>query len=91
MIKANITRNVTSNRVMFYKTINPELEVHDVYSKYVKLNEIERVSWTKLRLGAHSLAIERGRWNRRGRGRLPVDERLCSFGLYVIAISLDPI
>ena len=33
-----------------------------------------------MRLGAHSLAIETGRWNRRGQGRLPIDQRLCSCG-----------
>ena len=38
------------------------------------------MSWTKLRLSAHSLAIETGRWNRRGRGRLPIEERLCQCG-----------
>ena len=27
-----------------------------------------------------SLAIETGRWNRRGRGRLPVEQRLCPCG-----------
>ena len=48
--------------------------------KQLKVNEIERVSWTRLRLSAHSLAIETGRWNRRGRGRLPLEERLCSCG-----------
>ncbi|MPC76348.1 hypothetical protein E2C01_070758 [Portunus trituberculatus] len=26
----------------------------------------------------HSLAVETGRWNRRGRGRLLVEQRLCS-------------
>ena len=72
--------NSLSNRLVFYKSINPELNVHDVYTKHIKVNEIERISWTRLRLSAHSLAIERGRWNRRGRGRLPVEERLCSCG-----------
>ena len=28
----------------------------------------------------HSLAVETGRWNRRGRGRLPLEERLCVCG-----------
>ena len=79
-LKTNITQNTTSNRMIFYKLINPDLSVHDVYLKNIKVNEIERISWTKFRLSAHSLAIERGRWNRRGRGRLPIDERLCSCG-----------
>ena len=53
----------------------------DVYC-YVEgiTNEIERVSWTRFRLSSHSLAIEKGRWNRRGRGRFPVEERLCPCG-----------
>ena len=54
--------------------------VYDIYLKNVKLNEIERISWIKFRLSAHSLEIEKGRWNRRGRGRLPIEERLCSCG-----------
>ena len=73
-------RNSNSNRIIFYKTVNPDLVVHDIYEKQLKVNEIERMSWTRLRLSAHSLAIETGRWNRRGRGRLPVEERLCSCG-----------
>ena len=43
-------------------------------------DERERVSWFRLRLSAHSLPIEEGRWNRRGRHRLPVEERLCGCG-----------
>ena len=54
--------------------------VHDLYLKKIKVNEIDRISWTRLRLSAHSLAIEKGRWNRRGRGRLPMEERLCPCG-----------
>ena len=33
-----------------------------------------------MRVSAHSLAVEQGRWNRRGRGRLPIEERLCPCG-----------
>ena len=73
-------RNSLSNRIVFYKSINPELSVHDIYTKNTKVNEIERISWTRLRLSAHSLAVEKGRWSRRGRGRLPMEERLCPCG-----------
>ena len=72
--------NSISNRLIFYKIINPSFNVHDIYTKNCKVNEIERVSWTRLCLSAHSLAIEKGRWNRRGRGRLPIEERLCQCG-----------
>ena len=78
-IKLKIS-NAFSNRIVFYKTINPGLIVHDLYLKKIKVNEIDRISWTRLRLSAHSLAIEKGRWNRRGRGRLPMEERLCPCG-----------
>ena len=33
-----------------------------------------------MRLSSHSLAVEVGRWNRRGRGSLPLEERLCICG-----------
>lgn len=69
-----------SNRVKLYNTINPDFSVHPIYMSKIKVNERERISWTRFRVSAHSLAIEEGRWNRRGRGRLPVEERLCSCG-----------
>ena len=79
LLKTRI-ENSESNRISFYKRINPSLDVHNIYCKPTKVNEIERISWTRLRLSSHSLAIETGRWNRRGRGRLPVEERLCQCG-----------
>ena len=79
-MRLNIT-NSTSSRLHFYKIVNPNLGVHDIYTNNIKVNDIERVSWTRLRLSAHSLAVEKGRWNRRGRGRLPLEERLCPCGL----------
>ena len=72
--------NSESSKCIYYKTINPDMKVHGVYDSKSNLNEIERLSWTKMRLSAHSLAIETGRWNRRGRGRLPIDQRLCQCG-----------
>lgn len=69
-----------SSRVQLYRSINREFTVHDIYSSKTGVSELDRVSWTRLRLSAHSLAVEEGRWNRRGRGRLPMEERLCTCG-----------
>ena len=77
-IKSKISTSVESSRCVYYKVINPELTVNNVYSNKGNINEIERISFTKMRFGAHSLAIETGRWNRRGRGRLPIEQHLCS-------------
>ena len=72
--------NSQSTRCIYYKEVNPQMSVHSIYSSKTTVNDIERISWSKLRLSAHSLAIETGRWNRRGRGRLPREERLCQCG-----------
>ena len=75
-IKDNISAS-PSSRLSFYKEINENYDVHSIYTESTRVNEIERVSWTRIRLSAHSLAIESGRWNRRGRGRLPLEDRRC--------------
>ncbi|CAL4086104.1 unnamed protein product, partial [Meganyctiphanes norvegica] len=72
--------NSQSSKSIFYRDINPNLCIHDIYSTKSTVNELERISWSKLRLSAHSLVIETGRWNRRGRERLPVENRLCQCG-----------
>ena len=69
-----------SSRLVLYKTINSDFKVHDIYSKKINIYELEIMEWTRLRLSSHSLAVEVGRWNRRGRGRLPMEERLCVCG-----------
>ena len=69
-----------SNRVAMYRQINSELTVHAIYAENVSVDELERVNWTRMRLSSHSLAVEVGRWNRRGRGSLPMEERLCTCG-----------
>ncbi|MPC60092.1 hypothetical protein E2C01_054129 [Portunus trituberculatus] len=35
---------------------------------------------SRLRIIGHNLTIETGHWNRRGRGRMEVVERLCPYG-----------
>ena len=73
--------NSQKSKCTYYKEINPNMDVHNIYMLKSTVNELERISWTKLRLSAHSLAIETGRWNRRGRGILPREQRLCQCGL----------
>ena len=66
-----------SSRRLTYKDLNPSFVVHDIYKIKHNVNEIHRLSFTRFRVSGHSLACETGRWNRRGRGRLPMNERLC--------------
>ncbi|KAI3382316.1 hypothetical protein SNEBB_005021 [Seison nebaliae] len=70
----------TSSRRSMYKILNPDFKIHNVYTERKCINDIERISFSRLRVGGHSLAVETGRWNRRGRGRLPLEERLCDCG-----------
>ena len=68
------------SRCVVYRSINPTYEVHSLYRDRHTVNDRLRISFTRFRVSGHNLAIESGRWNRRGRGRLPVEERLCTCG-----------
>ena len=72
--------NSESSRYQLYCVLNPNLDIHDIYATRTKIVENHRISWTRIRVSGHSLAVEEGRWNRRGRGRLPLEERLCVCG-----------
>ena len=76
----NAIANSNASKCAIYKEINPNYEVHEIYVKKHTINDLQRISFTRFRVSAHSLAIETGRWNRRGRGHLPVEERLCECG-----------
>ena len=78
-MKDNISNSDSSKRTT-YKQINPDLSVHSVYKSKIPINEHFRVAFTRFRVSAHSLAVEVGRWNRRGWGRLPLEERLYACG-----------
>ena len=78
-MKLSVQASMSSRRVT-YVSLNPDCQVHDVYTKRQYLNDVDRACFTKLRVSGHSLAVETGRWNRRGRGRLPMEERLCPCG-----------
>ncbi len=79
-VQRSISESDTSRRVT-YKSLNPNFQVHNVYSTRRFVNEIHRVSFTRLRVCGHSLQVETGRWNRRGRGRVPLAERVCTCGV----------
>ena len=73
-IKVSI-RSASSSRRITYLEINPDLAVHAMYMPYPIIPEIHRIAASRLRLGAHRLKIETGRWS-----RLPRELRLCSCG-----------
>ena len=72
--------NPTSSKRVTYKQMNPDLSVHPVYVAKTPVNEYHRVAFTRFRVLAHSLTVEAGSWNRRGRGRLPLEATLCVCG-----------
>ena len=78
-LKLKITQSTSSRRIV-YRSMNPDFYVHDVYTRKTEIPEIHRMSFTRFRVSGHCLAVETGRWNRRGRGRLPLEERLCPCG-----------
>lgn len=59
-------QNSQTTRRLFYKSINPDLIMHEVYSINPKIiyPESHRLTWTQLRLGSTRLPCELGRWNR---------------------------
>ena len=73
-------RQSESSRRRTYVEINPTLEINYVYKEKHVIDEHHRVSFTQFRVSGHSLSCETGRWNRRGRGRLPLEQRLCVCG-----------
>ena len=79
-LRENLSHSNSSRRT-FYRVANPEMTVAKIYNDRTEIvPEFHRIAFTRFRLSAHSLAIETGRWNRRGRGRLPIEERLCTCG-----------
>ena len=78
-LRASVAASNSSRRAT-YVSLNPDFTVHDLYSARKFIDDLHRTSFTKIRVCGHNLAVETGRWNRRGRGRLPLEERLCPCG-----------
>ena len=79
-MKTNIRQSDSSRRRVYCNSINGDLSTHSIYSTKHNIYEPYRIAFTRFRISSHNLAVETGRWNRRGRGRLPMEERLCSCG-----------
>ena len=79
-LKTNIRQSDSSRRRVYCSSINGDLSSHSIYSTKHNIYEPYRIAFTRLGISSHNLAVETGRWNRRGRGRLPMEERLCSCG-----------
>ena len=76
-LKDSIITSESSRRIVYRDTMNNDLSVHNIYSKTHNICEFHRVAFTRLRVPSHSLAVETGRWNRKGTRSLPMEERLC--------------
>ena len=72
-LESNVQDNIGSTKRQTYLLMNPSLCANRVYSRDLQVREHLRKAFTRLRLSAHSLKIETGRWS-----RLPREERLCS-------------
>ena len=64
--------NANTTRMMTYRELNTDLDVHPVYSD-PSVPELSRISFTRLRLSSHYLRVETGRWT-----RTPRADRLCA-------------
>ena len=78
-LKRSICESTSSRRVT-HRLLHPDVTVHMCYVKGNNVSEQYRVAYSQFRPSGHKLAIESGRWNRRRRGRLSVEEYLCSCG-----------
>ena len=78
-LRNNVIQSESSRRIT-YRHLNFNVDTHEVYRVKKFINDVHRMAFTKFRISGHSLAVETGRWNRRGRGRLPLEERLCGCG-----------
>ena len=66
----------TKSKFQMYKRLNPNLEVHSLYSKNAPVvPDYLRITFTRFRLCSHRLRVELGRWS-----RTPREERICGCG-----------
>ena len=75
-IKERIMHSQSTKSVTYLNYMNPDLQVHKVYiNRLPEIPEHCRMAFTRMRVSAHNLAIEKGRWS-----RVPREQRLCPCG-----------
>ena len=68
----------SDSKVITYKLVNPQLTCHDIYkSKIYNIDEYKRIEFSRFRLSAHKLNVEKGRWVR---PITPINRRFCPCG-----------
>lgn len=72
--RTKIENSIRSKEVA-YRSVNPTLDTHPLYTTPHTIAEHTRLCFTRLRCISHKLAVETGRWS-----RTPREERLCSCG-----------
>ena len=77
-LRASVAASNCSRKTTYF-SLNPDFTVHDLYLTRKFIDDLHRASFIKIRVCRHSLAVETGTWNRRARGRLSLEERLCPF------------
>ena len=50
--------------VTYRNTLNPNLQVHRLYTEKIYISDHIRIAFSRLRLMSHSLRVETGRWSR---------------------------
>ena len=65
--------SATGTRASTYRLLNPDYEVHPVYTSTEYIDEKKRITFSRLRLSSHRLKVETGRWS-----RIPRENRVCS-------------
>ena len=63
-LKDSVRQSERTKIRTYYTDMNPELSSHPIYFEKHVIPDHEREAFTRIRLSAHDLAIEKGRWSR---------------------------
>ena len=73
-VRKSVVSSSERSKCKTYCDLNPDLSPPGIYTSY-DIAEHDRIATTRLRLSAHNLNVETGRW-----ARVPYNDRLCPCG-----------